>query len=156
MRLLIAEDEKDIVRALTALFEHNHYSVDSVYNGNDAYDYAMAGNYDGIIMDVMMPGTDGIEVLRRLRLEGLKTPILLLTAKGDIEDKVTGLDAGGDDYLVKPIEVDKLLKEGKATVKVLSSKDKWFGVTYKEDKPYVMDSIQKLKDAGIYPDVLWN
>lgn len=99
MRLLIAEDDRDIVKALTALFEHNHYSVDAVFNGNDAYDYATEGTYDGIILDIMMPGMDGLEVLKALRNTGKTTPVLLLTAKGEIEDRVCGLDAGADDYL---------------------------------------------------------
>ena len=117
MRLLIAEDDKDIVRALTALFEHNNYSVDAVYNGNDAYDYASSGNYDGIIMDIMMPGMDGLEVLTTLRRSGIKTPILLLTAKTDIEDRVTGLDAGADDYLPKPFAASELLARVRAMLR---------------------------------------
>lgn len=117
MRLLIAEDDKDIVRALTALFEHNNYSVDAVYNGNDAYDYATTGNYDGIVMDIMMPGMDGLEVLRHLRSAGQKTPVLLLTAKGEIEDRVTGLDAGADDYLPKPFAASELLARVRAMLR---------------------------------------
>ena len=117
MRLLIAEDDKDIVRALTALFEHNNYSVDAVYNGNDGYDYAMSGNYDGIIMDIMMPGMDGLEVLRLLRSGGLKTPVLLLTAKGEIDDRVNGLDAGADDYLPKPFAASELLARVRAMLR---------------------------------------
>ena len=76
MRLLIAEDDRDIAKALTALFEHNNYSVDAVHNGNEAYDFCMGGNYDGIILDIMMPGLDGIEVLKRLREQGVTTPAL--------------------------------------------------------------------------------
>ena len=91
MRLLIAEDDKDIVKALTALFEHNHYSIDAVFNGNDAYDYATEGAYDGIILDIMMPGMDGLEVLKALRSAGVNSPVLLLTAKGEVEDRVCGL-----------------------------------------------------------------
>lgn len=117
MRLLIAEDDKDIVKALTALFEHNNYSVDAVYNGNDGYDYAMEGNYDGIILDVMMPGMDGLEVLRALRHAGLKTPVLLLTARGDVEDRVNGLDAGADDYLPKPFAASELLARVRAMLR---------------------------------------
>lgn len=117
MRLLIAEDDRDIVKALTALFTHDNYSVDAVYNGNDAYDYATQGNYDGIILDIMMPGMDGLEVLRRLRSTGQKTPVLLLTAKGDIEDRVTGLDAGADDYLPKPFAASELLARVRAMLR---------------------------------------
>lgn len=117
MRLLIAEDDKDIVKALTALFEHNNYSVDSVFNGNDAYDYAAEGNYDGIILDIMMPGMDGLEVLKALRSTGLKTPVLLLTAKGEVEDRVSGLDAGADDYLPKPFAASELLARVRAMLR---------------------------------------
>lgn len=117
MRLLIAEDDKDIVKALTALFEHNHYSVDAVFNGNDAYDYTTEGAYDGIILDIMMPGMDGLEVLKKLRSLGLKTPVLLLTAKGEIEDRVNGLDAGADDYLPKPFAASELLARVRAMLR---------------------------------------
>lgn len=117
MRLLIAEDDRDIVKALTALFEHNNYSVDAVYNGNDGYDYAAAGNYDGIILDIMMPGMDGLEVLRALRGSGVRTPVLLLTARGDVEDKVNGLDAGADDYLPKPFAASELLARVRAMLR---------------------------------------
>ncbi len=117
MRLLIADDDKDIGRALTALFEHNNYSTDSVSNGTDAYTYASEGNYDGIILDIMMPGMDGLEVLRRLRADGAKTPVLLLTAKGDIDDKVNGLDAGADDYLAKPFAASELLARVRAMLR---------------------------------------
>lgn len=117
MRLLIVEDDRDIVKALTALFEHNNYSVDAVYNGNDGYDYAVGGNYDGIVMDIMMPGMDGLQVLHALRAAGIKTPVLLLTAKGDIEDKVNGLDAGADDYLPKPFAAAELLARVRAMLR---------------------------------------
>lgn len=117
MRLLIAEDDPDIAKALTALFEHNHYSTDAVTNGNDAYDYALSGNYDGIIMDIMMPGMDGLQVLRHLRAASVKTPVLLLTAKGEIEDRVNGLDAGADDYLPKPFAAAELLARVRAMLR---------------------------------------
>ncbi|MCM1056624.1 MAG: response regulator transcription factor [Firmicutes bacterium] len=117
MRLLIAEDDRDIVKALTALFEHNNYSVDAVYNGKEGCDYALEGNYDGIIMDVMMPGMDGLEVLRTLRKAGIKTPVLLLTARGELEDRVNGLDAGADDYLPKPFAASELLARVRAMLR---------------------------------------
>lgn len=117
MRLLVAEDDRDIVKALTALFEHNNYSVDSVFNGNDAYDYAVEGSYDGIILDIMMPGMDGLEVLKALRSTGLKNPVLLLTAKGEVEDRVSGLDAGADDYLPKPFAASELLARVRAMLR---------------------------------------
>lgn len=117
MRLLIADDDRDIAKVLTALFEHNSYSVDAVYNGNDAYDYAAGGDYDGLILDVMMPGMDGLEVLKRLRAGGMTTPVLLLTAKGDVEDRVSGLDAGADDYLPKPFAASELLARVRAMLR---------------------------------------
>ena len=82
MRLLIAEDELDLAEALTVFFEKNHFSVDAVHNGFDAYEYASSGAYDAVILDVMMPKMDGIQVLEKLRQEGVKTPIMMLTAKG--------------------------------------------------------------------------
>lgn len=117
MKLLIAEDDKDIARALAALFEHNSYIVDAVHNGNDAYDYAAAGNYDGIILDIMMPGMDGLEVLKALRAGGSSTPVLLLTARADVEDRVNGLDAGADDYLPKPFAANELLARVRAMLR---------------------------------------
>ena len=117
MRLLIADDDRDIAKVLTALFEHNHYSVDAVYNGNDAYDYAAGGDYDGLVLDIMMPGMDGIEVLRRLRSDGVTTPVLLLTAKNEVEDRVNGLDAGADDYLPKPFAASELLARVRAMLR---------------------------------------
>lgn len=109
MRLLLAEDEKEMAHALEAVFTHNHYSVDVVYNGIGAADWAESGNYDGIILDIMMPGKSGLEVLSELRKKGNNVPVLLLTAKGEIEDRVTGLDLGADDYLTKPFAMKELL-----------------------------------------------
>lgn len=117
MRLLIAEDDRDIAKALTALFEHNNYSVDAVYNGNEACDFCMEGNYDGIILDIMMPGMDGLAVLRAIRSEGIKTPVLLLTARSDVDDRVNGLDAGADDYLPKPFAASELLARVRAMLR---------------------------------------
>ncbi len=117
MKLLIAEDDKDISRALTALFEHNNYAVDTVSNGCDAYDYAAGESYDGIILDIMMPGMDGLEVLKTLRSAGCRTPVLLLTARADIEDRVNGLDAGADDYLPKPFAASELLARVRAMLR---------------------------------------
>ncbi len=114
MRLLIAEDEPALSKALVTIFEKNKYSVDAVYNGNDAYDYGLSGNYDGIILDIMMPGIDGVQVLTKLRQDGMAVPILLLTAKNEITDKVTGLDAGADDYLPKPFSSLELLARVRA------------------------------------------
>lgn len=109
MRLLLAEDEKDLSKALVAVLKHNNYSVDAVYNGLDAYDYIIGAEYDGIILDIMMPGLDGLTVLERIRAKGIQTPVLLLTAKTQIEDRITGLDTGADDYLTKPFAMGELL-----------------------------------------------
>ncbi len=117
MKLLIADDDKDIARALTALFEHNNYSTDTVYNGTDAYDYAVCGDYDGLILDVMMPGMDGLEVVKKLRSKGVTAPVLLLTARGEVEDRVVGLDAGADDYLPKPFAASELLARVRAMLR---------------------------------------
>ena len=117
MRLLIAEDEKDLAEALSVFFEKNQFTVDTVFNGQDAYDYAAGGNYDAIILDVMMPKRNGIEVLKQLRADGIKTPIMMLTAKGEKDDRITGFDAGADDYLPKPFAPDELLSRVRAMMR---------------------------------------
>ena len=100
MRLLLAEDEEDLSRALVTVLKHNNYSVDAVYDGAEALDYLEnAGNYDGVILDIMMPKMDGITVLKTIRRHGNSVPVLLLTAKAEIDDRVEGLDSGADDYL---------------------------------------------------------
>lgn len=109
MRLLLAEDERELSNALTAILKHNHYSVDAVYDGADALDYGLSENYDGIILDIMMPKLDGIQVIRRLRQAGVSTPVLMLTAKSQVEDRILGLDSGADDYLAKPFAMGELL-----------------------------------------------
>lgn len=109
MRLLIAEDELDLAEALTVFFEKNKFSVDAVNDGFSAYEYGISGEYDAIILDVMMPKMNGIEVLKKLRDEGIKTPIMMLTAKGQKDDRITGFNAGADDYLPKPFEPDELI-----------------------------------------------
>lgn len=109
MRLLLAEDEHELSDALCAILKHNHYSVDPVYDGQEALDYIRHGQYDGAILDIMMPKMDGLEVLRRLREQGNPVPVLLLTAKSEVEDKVTGLDTGANDYLTKPFSTAELM-----------------------------------------------
>lgn len=109
MRLLLAEDEEALSRALKAILERSHYSVDAVYDGRAALDYLEADNYDGVILDIMMPKTGGITVLRELRRRGNMIPVLLLTAKSEVDDKVLGLDAGANDYLTKPFNARELL-----------------------------------------------
>ena len=117
MRLLIAEDELDLAEALSVFFEKNHFSVDAVHNGFDAYEYGVTGAYDAIILDVMMPKMDGIQVLERLRSEGVKTPIMMMTAKGEKNDRITGFNAGADDYLPKPFDPDELLSRVRAILR---------------------------------------
>lgn len=109
MRLLIAEDEAELARAIQVILENEGYIVDSVHDGKDAYEYAALAEYDGVILDIMMPKLSGMEVLEKLRSEGNQTPILLLTAKSAIEDRIDGLDLGADDYLTKPFAMGELL-----------------------------------------------
>ncbi len=109
MRILLAEDEKEMSNAIAAVLKHEHYSVDAVYDGQDALDYLETGLYDGAILDIMMPKMDGISVLKEIRKKGMDVPVILLTAKSEIDDKVEGLDAGADDYLTKPFAMKELL-----------------------------------------------
>lgn len=112
MRILLAEDERSLSRAVAALLEKNNYAVDAVYDGEDALTYLEAGNYDGAILDIMMPKLDGLAVLRQLRQlrqRGDSIPVLLLTAKSEVEDKVIGLDMGANDYLTKPFSTAELM-----------------------------------------------
>lgn len=122
MRLLIAEDELDLAEALTAFFEKNHFSVDAVNNGEDAYEYAMSGEYDAVILDVMMPKMSGLDVLKKLRENLVKTPVMMLTAKGMKDDRIAGFNAGADDYLPKPFEPDELICRVRA---MLRRGDNW-------------------------------
>ena len=114
MRLLLAEDEKLLSDALVEMLTHNNYSVDAVYDGQDAIDYLLTGDYDAAILDIMMPKKDGISVVKELRAAGLNTPIIMLTAKSQIEDRVVGLDSGADDYLTKPFAMVELLARVRA------------------------------------------
>lgn len=117
MKLLIAEDERDLADALTVLLERNKYAVDTVYNGRDAYEYARTGEYDAVILDIMMPQLTGLQVVTRLREDGVTTPVMLLTAKGQKDDRITGFDAGADDYLPKPFATDELLARIRALLR---------------------------------------
>lgn len=116
MRVLLAEDEKELSNALAVILKHNNYSVDAVYDGQEAYEYIINGNYDIVILDIMMPKMDGISVLERVRAEGENVPIMMLTAKSEIDDRVKGLDCGADDYLTKPFAMKELL----ARIRVLT------------------------------------
>lgn len=109
MRLLLAEDEKALSNVLITILKHNNYSVDAVYNGQEALDYLDTEMYDALILDIMMPKVDGLTVLKTIRANGNKIPVLLLTAKSEIDDKVLGLDLGADDYLTKPFVTQELL-----------------------------------------------
>ncbi|MBQ6380405.1 MAG: response regulator transcription factor [Clostridia bacterium] len=117
MRLLIAEDGLDLAEALTVFFERNQFTVDTVNDGLSAYEYARMDHYDAIILDVMMPKMDGMEVLRRLRADGDNTPIMMLTAKAQKADRISGFDTGADDYLPKPFETDELLSRVRAILR---------------------------------------
>ena len=109
MRILLAEDERSLSKAIVALLEKNNYSVDAVYDGDEALSYIEAGNYDAVILDIMMPKRDGISVLREMRTRGYNIPVLILSAKSEVDDKVLGLDSGANDYLTKPFSVKELL-----------------------------------------------
>lgn len=114
MRLLLAEDERELSEALAAVLRHNHYSVDTVYDGQEALDYLEGMEYDGVILDIMMPKKSGLEVLRTIRSQKNTVPVLLLTAKTQVDDRVEGLDAGADDYLGKPFAMKELLARVRA------------------------------------------
>ena len=109
MKLLFAEDERSLSRAITHILEKNCYSVDAVYDGQTALEYLENGDYDGVILDIMMPKVDGISVLRTIRAQGNPVPVLMLTAKSEIDDRVLGLDTGANDYLTKPFDTKELL-----------------------------------------------
>ena len=109
MRILLAEDEIALAKALVKIFESSNYSIDAVHNGQDALDYLEAGNYDVAVLDIMMPKVDGITVLKTLRASGSDLPVLMLTAKSEIDDKVLGLDSGANYYLTKPFDAKELL-----------------------------------------------
>ncbi len=114
MRLLLAEDERELSNALSVILRHSHYSVDVVDNGADALDYALGGDYDGLILDIMMPKMDGLQVLKALREQGISTPALFLTAKTEVDDRIRGLDTGADDYITKPFDMGELLARVRA------------------------------------------
>ena len=140
MRLLLAEDERALSNALVTILKHNNYSVDAVYNGEDAIDYIETGVYDGAILDIMMPKVDGITVLKTIRAGGNKMPVLLLTAKSDVDDKVLGLDAGADDYLTKPFGVMELIARVKAVLRRTMEEDKFLtlGDIFLDDEKHMV------------------
>ena len=117
MRILIAEDDPKLLKSLVHIFEMNHYAVDGVDNGNDAFDCASSDEYDGLVLDIMMPGMDGVTLLKKLRANGITTPALFLTARTEIDQKIEGLDAGADDYLPKPFSTGELLARVRAMLR---------------------------------------
>ena len=117
MRILIAEDDPKLRKSLVHIFELNHYAVDGVDNGIDAFDFAASDEYDGLVLDIMMPGMDGVSLLKKLRAKGITTPALFLTAKTEIEQRIEGLDAGADDYLPKPFSTGELLARVRAMLR---------------------------------------
>ncbi|MGG3452664.1 Response regulator ArlR [compost metagenome] len=117
MRILIAEDEVHLAEALSQILKKHHYSVDVVHDGEAGLDNAQSGIYDLLLLDVMMPKMDGFTVLKTLRAEGISTPVILLTAKGEIEDKVSGLDYGADDYIAKPFSTEELMARIRAALR---------------------------------------
>ena len=118
MRLLLAEDERSMSRALVAILTKNNYSVDAVYDGEEALRYLRTGDYDAAVLDIMMPKMDGIEVLKTIRKDGSLIPVIMLTAKSQVEDKIEGLDSGANDYLTKPFDAKELLARIRAMTRV--------------------------------------
>lgn len=123
MRILLAEDERALSKAVIKIFEKNNYSADAVYNGEDALAYLETGNYDVAVLDIMMPKLDGISVLKQVRAKGNQIPILMLTAKSEIEDRVLGLDSGANDYLPKPFDTRELLARLRAITRSKAETD---------------------------------
>lgn len=117
MRILIAEDDQKLLKSLIYIFEHNRFNVDGVSSGDEALAYAKSGEYDGMVLDIMMPGLDGLQVLKMLRAEHINTPALFLTAKTEVDQKIEGLDAGADDYLAKPFSPRELLARVRAMLR---------------------------------------
>lgn len=117
MRILIAEDDQKLLKSLLHIFEMNKFTADGVTNGDEALAYAMTGEYDGLVLDIMMPGMDGLEVLKRLRVAHITTPALFLTARTEVAQRIEGLDAGADDYLSKPFSTQELLARMRAMLR---------------------------------------
>ena len=117
MRILVAEDDRRLLKSLVHIFEMNHYAVDGVDNGVDAFDFASSDEYDGLVLDIMMSGMDGVSLLKKLRASGITTPALFLTARTEIDQRIEGLDAGADDYLPKPFSTGELLARVRAMLR---------------------------------------
>ncbi len=123
MKILLADDERELTKALSAILKFNKYDVDCVYDGEAAYEAALANHYDALIFDIMMPKMSGVEALAALRKKNIKTPVLLLTAKAEFSDRITGLDAGADDYLTKPFHTGELLARLRAMLRRTTDTD---------------------------------
>ena len=148
MRILIAEDEVSTAKALKVLLEKAKYSVDIVHTGTDAWDYVSSGSYEVIVLDIMMPGMSGLEVLSLIRKNNIKTPVLLLTAKAEIEDRRAGLDAGADDYLPKPFDTGELI----ARIKALGRRSENYSDSEKRAGNLILDTNRyemRVGDASI-------
>lgn len=137
MRILVAEDEKNLNRLIVSRLTAEHYSVDACFDGREAMSYLESAEYDAVVLDIMMPVMDGLAVLKKMRAKGMSTPVLLLTARDSIEDRVTGLDAGANDYLVKPFAFEELL----ARIRVLLRKPR-----------EASDSVCRVDDLEIHMD----
>ena len=144
MRILIAEDEVATAKALKILLEKAMYSVDIVHNGDDAWDYIQEGSYEVIVLDIMMPGKSGLEVLSLIRQNGIRTPVMLLTSKAEIEDRVAGLEAGADDYLPKPFATSELI----ARVKALGRRSENYNDSVQSIGNIVLDSNKYEMSVG--------
>ncbi|WP_343011983.1 response regulator transcription factor [Gemella morbillorum] len=139
MKILVVEDEKDLNRVITKHLKKNNYSVDSCFDGEQALDYVLYGEYDLIITDIMMPKIDGYEFIKQLRVKGNSTPVIMLTAKDSLDDKILGLDSGADDYIVKPFEFDELL----ARIRVLMRRNYEFATNIIQVDDVVLDISKK-------------
>ena len=139
MKILVVEDEKDLNRVITKHLKKNNYSVDGCFDGEQALDYVLYGEYDLIITDIMMPKIDGYELIKQLRVKGNSTPVIMLTAKDSLDDKILGLDSGADDYIVKPFEFDELL----ARIRVLMRRNYGFATNIIQVDDVVLDISKK-------------
>ena len=140
MKILVVEDEKDLNRVITKHLKKNNYSVDSCFDGEQALDYVLYGEYDLIITDIMMPKIDGYGFIKQLRAKENSTPVIMLTAKDSLDDKILGLDSGADDYIVKPFEFDELL----ARIRVLMRRNYGFATNIIQVDDVVLDISKKL------------
>ena len=159
MRLLLVEDEKALSKALTAILERNNYSVDAVYDGQSALEYLDTDNYDSVILDIMIPKVDGLTDLRKVREKGNLIPILLLTAKSEVDDKVEGLDAGANDYLTKPFHSKELLARIRAITRTQAAQTTsklTFGNVTLDQATFELSTARAVSDSRIKNSKCWN